>query len=57
MSQEAMIYAKLRPVIDETCASLQLDPSKFHFAELASYSSIYYGSVLLFRVRCRGGNL
>lgn len=55
MSQESMIYAQLRPVIDETCAALQLDPSKFRFAELASYSSIYYGSVLLFRVRCRGG--
>ena len=54
MSQETRIYEQLRPAIETACAELQLDPAKFRFEERANFSSIYFGSLVIFRIRCRG---
>lgn len=54
MTEEAMIYEQMRPEIEAACEGMQMGTELFRFEELTSYSSVYFGSLVVFRIRCRG---
>ena len=54
MNYEVAVYEQILPSIQEAASNLRLDMSQFCIREMASYSSVYFGQVLIFRIRCRG---
>ena len=54
MQFEETLYSQMLPYIKETAEELQIDFSLFRLDVLSNYSSIYFGQVLICRLRCRG---
>lgn len=53
-NEEDAVYTQMLPHIKKAAEEMQLDQSLFRLDALSNYSSVYFGQILLFRLRCRG---
>ncbi len=54
MKEELNIYEYFKPLLREASAAAHIDDHRFEARELQGYTSVYFGSLLLFRIRYRG---
>ena len=53
-AKEQAVYKAIEAALKEAAAAMGGDPEKVGFRPLANYSSVYFDSILAFRIRIRG---
>lgn len=55
-AKEQTVYQQIQPVLQDTVSAMGGDPAKIYFKPLTNYSSVYFDTILAFRIRIRGNS-